>query len=43
MPIGNTFPVYLRSNIFTFENDGSDPDTPKPEKIKKVLVFYQIT
>ena len=24
------------SNIFTFENDSSDPDTPKPEKIKKV-------
>ena len=23
------------SNIFTFENDSSDPDTPKPEKIKK--------
>ena len=23
------------SNIFTFENDRSDPDTPKPEKIKK--------
>ena len=23
------------SNIFTFENDSSDPDTPTPEKIKK--------
>ena len=23
------------SNIFTFENDSSVPDTPKPEKIKK--------
>ena len=23
------------SNIFTFENDSSDPYTPKPEKIKK--------
>ena len=23
------------SNIFTFENDSSDPNTPKPEKIKK--------
>ena len=23
------------SNIFTFENDNSDPDTHKPEKIKK--------
>ena len=23
------------SNIFTFEKDSSDPDTPKPEKIKK--------
>ena len=23
------------SNIFTLENDSSDPDTPKPEKIKK--------
>ena len=23
------------SNIFTFENDSSDSDTPKPEKIKK--------
>ena len=23
------------SNIFPFENDSSDPDTPKPEKIKK--------
>ena len=24
------------SNIFTFENDSSDPDTPKPKKIKNV-------
>ena len=31
------------SNIFTFENDSSDPDTPKPEKIKKVLVICQIS
>ena len=31
------------SNIFTFENDSSDPDTPKPEKIKKVLVIYQMS
>ena len=23
------------SNIYTFENDSSDPDTPKPEKIQK--------
>ena len=23
------------SNIFMFENDSSDPDTPKPEKVKK--------
>ena len=27
------------SNIFTFENDSSDPDTPKSEKIKKILVI----
>ena len=27
------------SNIFTFENDSSDPDTPKPEKIKKFWSF----
>ena len=31
------------SNMFTFENDSSDPNTAKPEKIKKVLVIYQIT
>ena len=31
------------SNIFTFENNRSDPDTAKPEKIKKVLVICQIT
>ena len=31
------------SNIFTFENDSSDPNTPKPEKIKKVLVICQIS
>ena len=24
------------SNIFTFQNDSLDPDTPKPEKIKKM-------
>ena len=28
------------SNIFTFENDSSDPDTPKPEKIKKFFCFF---
>ena len=28
------------SNIFTFENDSSDPNTPKPEKDKKVLVIW---
>ena len=33
----------LVSNILTFENDSWDPDTPKPEEIKKVLVIYQIT
>ena len=32
------------SNIFTFENDSSEPNTPKPEKVKKkVLVIYQIS
>ena len=31
------------SNIFTFKNDSSDFDTPKPEKIKKVLVICQIS
>ena len=31
------------SNIFMFENDSSDPDTTKPEKIKKVLVICQIS
>ena len=30
------------SNIFTFENDSSDPYSPKPEKINKVLVICQI-
>ena len=29
------------SNIFTFENDSSDPDTPKPEKIKKIWPFVK--
>ena len=29
------------SNIFTFENDSSDPDTPKPEKIKKFWSFVK--
>ena len=29
------------SNIFTFENDSSDPDTPKPEKIKKSWSFIK--
>ena len=36
MPIGNTFPIY-----FSFENDSSDPDTPKPEKIKKFWSFVK--
>ena len=29
------------SNILTFENDSSDPDTPKPEKIKKFWSFIK--
>ena len=29
------------SNIFTFKNDSSDPDTPKPEKIKKFWSFIK--
>ena len=29
------------SNIFTFENDSSDSDTPKPEKIKKFWSFIK--
>ena len=29
------------SNIFTFENDSSDPDSPKPEKIKKFWSFIK--
>ena len=29
------------SNIFTFENDSSDPDTPEPEKIKKFWSFVK--
>ena len=29
------------SNIFTFENDSSDPYTPKPEKIKKFWSFVK--
>ena len=29
------------SNIFTFENDSSDPDTPKSEKIKKFWSFVR--
>ena len=28
-------------NIFTFESDSSDPDTPKPEKIKKFWSFVK--
>ena len=28
-------------NIFTFENHSSDPDTPKPEKIKKFWSFVK--
>ena len=30
------------SNIYTFENDRSDPGNPKPEKIKN-LVIYQLS
>ena len=35
--------VFLKyvSNIFTFENNISDPDTPKPGKIKKFLSFIK--
>ena len=29
------------SNIFTFENDSSDPNTPKPEKITKFWSFIK--
>ena len=29
------------SNIFTFENDSSDPDTPNPKKIKKFWSFIK--
>ena len=29
------------SNLFTFEYDSSDPDTPKPEKIKKFWSFIK--
>ena len=29
------------SNKFTFQNDSSDPDTPKPEKIKKFWSFVK--
>ena len=29
------------SNTFMFENDISDPDTPKPEKIKKFWSFIK--
>ena len=28
------------SNIFTFENDSSDTDTPKPEKMKKKFWLF---
>ena len=31
----------MPSNIFTFGNDSSDPDTPKPEKIKKFWSFIK--
>ena len=36
MPIGNTFTIYLY-----FENNSSDPDSPKPEKIKKFWLFIK--
>ena len=29
------------SNLFTFENNSSDPDTPKPEQIKKFWSFIK--
>ena len=29
------------SNLFKLENDSSDPDTPKPEKIKKFWSFIK--
>ena len=29
------------SNIFTFKNESSDPDTPKPEKVKKFWSFIK--
>ena len=29
------------SKIFTFENDSSDPDTPKSERIKKICSFIK--
>ena len=29
------------SNIFTFENDSSDPNTPKPKKIKRFWSFVK--
>ena len=29
------------SNIFMFENDSSDPDTHKPEKMKKFWLFIK--
>ena len=36
----NAYWKYI-SNIFTFENNSSDPDTPKPEKIKKFWSFVK--
>ena len=36
----NTYWKYV-SNISTFENDSSDPDTTKPEKIKKNWSFVK--
>ena len=36
----DAFWIYV-SNIFTFEKDSSDPDTPKPEKIKKFWSFIK--
>ena len=36
MPIENTFPIYLGSRTIA-----RDPDTPKPEKIKKFWSFVK--
>ena len=36
MPIGNTFPIYLRLRM-----TAQIPNTPKPEKIKKFWSFVK--